>query len=186
MDLVEKYATGEKLNLGCGMKPLPGWLNVDFNASVPADIHFDLRYSWPLGSNQYDSVLASHTLEHFSGEELFHIMYECGRVLKPGGHLIGIVPYATCETFYANPFHKQAWTERTPAQFDRRLYESGGGASSLHADQGIPLQPWDVKCVYLRPSIEWEGVSKEEFRRAARRYLNVVVEMSFVMKLVEE
>jgi len=185
MGIIEQYATGNKLNIGCGTDCRDGWVNVDFHGAVGSDYQFDLRSRWSLFQNStFDTVLASHVLEHFSGPDLFHVMFEAGRVLRPGGRLLGIVPYATSEIFYANPFHKQAWTERTPMQFDRRLYHSGGGPSSLHADQGMKLQPWDVECVYLRPAEGWED--EPDIQAAARKYLNVIDEMHFVMKLVEE
>lgn len=186
MDLVERYSVGKKLNIGCGTIYKEGWVNVDFHRSVKADCFLDIRNRWSLfGTGEFDTVLASHVLEHFEGDDLFHIMYEAGRVLRPGGVLIGVVPYATSETFYANPFHKQPWTERTPYQFDKRLYQAGGGPASLFADQGRKLQPWEVECVYLRADPDWRGVDEDAFRMAARRYLNVVQEMSFVMRRVE-
>ena len=34
---------GLKLNLGCGQKPLPGYMNCDVLPHIPADRHFDLN-----------------------------------------------------------------------------------------------------------------------------------------------
>lgn len=169
------YIGLDRLNIGCGPKPEPGWVNADLYGSP--DVRFDLRRRWPFESASFDTVFSSHTLEHFSGDDLFHIMYESGRVLRQGGHLLALVPYGFSATHFSNPFHKQVWTEHTPHQFDRRLYEGG---ESHGMDQGVKLQHWSVVAVSLRPADEWRDHPQYEFAR--KHYLNVVEDMVFVMR----
>lgn len=75
-----------KLNLGAGSWQLDGWDNVDCE-------EVDLsRYPWPWAKNSYDEIMASHILEHFSRDNAFAFLYECRRILKPGGVLHIAVP----------------------------------------------------------------------------------------------
>ena len=171
-----------RLNIGCGANSEPGWVNVDFNPQGPDVIRHDLRVRpWPFERGTFDTVLASHFLEHFRGDELFHIVAEAAEVLKVGGHLIGIVPYATSSAAYANPFHKQLWDETTAAQLSRRLYEQEGTAGT-GAHQFAPLADWTVRLISLTPEEEWRGKTAEEVTEASRRYLNVIAEMQFVLR----
>lgn len=75
------------LNLGCGTKTHPAFVNVD--ARADRHIHYvrpidDLT---PFASNSVDLVYASHCLEHFGHHHTARILAEWFRVLKPGGIL---------------------------------------------------------------------------------------------------
>jgi SAM-dependent methyltransferase len=177
------YIGETNLNLGCGEDYIEGWENVDFSQKSKADFNFDFRGSpWMMEDDKYDTVLASHVLEHFTQDELFPIMFEIGRVLKPGGNLIGVVPYGMSACHYANPFHRFGWTEETMFQFDRTLYETKGTAST-NASQMIPLQSWAVTHVTLTPFPEWFEKGSEELSFAVKHYTNVIKEMQFVLKV---
>lgn len=79
-----------KLNLGCGHKILPGYVNVDFQnnwAKRKPDVECDIR-KLPYEDGVADEVLAVHVIEHFYLWEVPDILKEWHRVLKPGGKLI--------------------------------------------------------------------------------------------------
>lgn len=170
------------LNIGSGQAPMIGWENVDLNPESPAMHHFDLLSRWPLEDDTYDAVSAIHVLEHFTGEELFGILWEAGRVLKVGGALLVIVPYGLHAYHYCNPFHKQAWTEGTPFQFNRALYEQEN-TQSTGANQGEKMHVWRVSNMTFVPDNEWIDKPSEVIEAAMKRYLNVILEMSFAMVL---
>ncbi len=86
-----------KLNLGCGRRLLPGFLNVDIGGG---DVQADAR-TLPFKTEVMDEVLASHVLEHVA--DLGRVMSEIHRVLKVGGTLRIYVPYGL-QSLY-NPFH---------------------------------------------------------------------------------
>jgi predicted SAM-dependent methyltransferase len=80
------------LNLGCGSRYHPDWINVDI---VPVDRQVrahDLTRGIPLPDDSCDIVYHSHLLEHLRPPDALQFMKECWRVLKPGGILRIAVP----------------------------------------------------------------------------------------------
>lgn len=81
-----------KLNLGCGEKLLPGYVNVDLQrpkSTLPAEAVFlesDIR-KLPYEEGTVDEILASHIIEHFYIWEVPDMLSEWFRILKPGGKL---------------------------------------------------------------------------------------------------
>lgn len=80
------------LNLGCGYRYHPAWINIDFVSTGPGVIAHDLRKGIPYPDNYFDVVYHSHVLEHFPKHEATGFIGECYRVLKPGGILRVAVP----------------------------------------------------------------------------------------------
>lgn len=104
-----------KLNLGCGGRYVPGWVNVDYAigariARTPVVgrlvsgtglfgvkwdaricLH-DLRRRLPWNDGDASVAYASHTLEHLSRSDGVRLLEECHRVLRPGGIVRILVP----------------------------------------------------------------------------------------------
>jgi SAM-dependent methyltransferase len=93
-----------RLNLGCGDKILPGYVNVDVVESrvgKKPDVICDLHQLKPFPDNHADEVMAIHVVEHFWRWEVEAILREWVRVLKPGGKMILECPnlVSACEEF---------------------------------------------------------------------------------------
>ncbi|HUG10155.1 MAG TPA: methyltransferase domain-containing protein [Opitutaceae bacterium] len=85
---------GLKIQLGCGARPLQGWVNCDYcrNRFSQPDLCFDLRNRFPFADGSAAIVHSEHVLEHiaYPGDSL-HVLAESMRVLEPGGVLsIGV------------------------------------------------------------------------------------------------
>lgn len=79
-----------RLNLGCGDKLLPGYVNVDFAASrkgCAPDLLADLR-ALPFGGDHADEILAVHVIEHFYPWEAEALLRHWRDILRPGGRLV--------------------------------------------------------------------------------------------------
>lgn len=91
-ECLEDPGDGVRVQLGCGHKPWPGWINVDGDrAGDCADVVADLR-ALPFETGTVDTAVAIHVLEHFYEWEAVDVLKEWRRVLKPGGQLIVELP----------------------------------------------------------------------------------------------
>ena len=72
-----------RLNLGCGQKRWPGFVNVDIDQG---DAHCDI--SQPLPFSDVDEIHAIHVIEHFWRWTVPEILANWIGVLKPGGMLV--------------------------------------------------------------------------------------------------
>jgi len=80
------------LNLGCGGRFHPDWINIDIAPEVPEIIQHDLSRGIPLPDASCDVVYHAAVLEHLRLADAVAFMAECHRVLKPGGILRVGVP----------------------------------------------------------------------------------------------
>lgn len=87
-----KYDSMRYLNLGCGTRFHPDWINVDITPSSPDVISCDLKRGIPYSGSTFDVVYHSHLLEHLSKQEAPKFIKECYRVLKPHGIIRVVVP----------------------------------------------------------------------------------------------
>lgn len=97
-----------RLNLGCGDKILPGFVNVDIvamRAGARPDVICDLHDLAPFADASADEVMAIHVVEHFWRWDVEAVLREWIRVLKPGGRLVVECPNlaSAAREFLANP-----------------------------------------------------------------------------------
>jgi predicted SAM-dependent methyltransferase len=80
------------LNLGCGERIHPDWVNLDLHPIVPGVQEWDLKADLPFPDESFDVVYHSHVLEHFSKADGLRLLERCKRVLRPGGTIRVVVP----------------------------------------------------------------------------------------------
>ncbi len=110
------YVRGRCLDIGCGAEKVwPHFVGVDsfkdvhlFGTLVKADINSDAEDLSVFGSEQFDCVFSSHTLEHI--EDHRAALREWWRLVRPGGTLILYLPhrdlYPRIGQPGSNPDHK--------------------------------------------------------------------------------
>jgi SAM-dependent methyltransferase len=94
-----------KLNLGCGRDYRPGWINVDFNPGVRADLYCTFTDGLPLADNCVDLVLLDNVLEHVPRERYFVFLEDLHRVCRPGATIQIYVPHASGMWALKHPTH---------------------------------------------------------------------------------
>lgn len=178
---------GVRLNLGCGRNIVPGWINIDRAPGPGVDVVTDLERGelWTtLGTrapaNSVDTILACHVLEHI--HYLIPLLRECHRVLRPGGHLVVLVPHLGSDDAWEDPTHVRAFSERSWIYFQQATYEQAGRASAYASGVDFTFEP---VLVYLVPTDEWRERSVEDLTEAVTRYRNVVREIHFVLQKQE-
>ena len=81
----------DKLEIGSGNKPTPGYLHFDIRGDVNADVVGDAT-SLPFEENRFDEVFTRFFLEHLPRAQARIALKEMYRVLKKDGRLEIIVP----------------------------------------------------------------------------------------------
>jgi SAM-dependent methyltransferase len=80
-----------KLNVGCGKDYKAGWVNLDFNREVRADMYHDLEKKLPFHDNTFDVILVDNVLEHV--KNIFPLIDELWRIAKPNATIKIYVPH---------------------------------------------------------------------------------------------
>lgn len=93
-----------KLNVGSGSDYKQGWMNLDFDGHVKADIYHNLNvYPYPFSDNSFDFILCSHILEHLIDPYAF--VMEMHRILKPGGEIVFKLPVSSFSYTHLRGIH---------------------------------------------------------------------------------
>jgi len=126
------------LHLGCGLKYLPGFVNLEGNVFRKSDMWLDLRNGLPFRSDSVTSIYASHVFEHFYPDELQRLLRECYRILWPGGGLRVVVPDMSGAVRAYLEGEREYFTD-----FPRPLRSLGGKLSNLLFCEGGHRQAFD-------------------------------------------
>lgn len=92
IDAKQQSNTAVFVNLGCGSRWHPDWINIDFHSDNTSVFQHNLREGLPLPDASVDCIYASHCLEHFAPHDAKQFLCECIRVLKLSGLLRIVVP----------------------------------------------------------------------------------------------
>lgn len=75
------------INLGCGFRPMTGWINVDRARSPEVQVVWDITHGLPFPDSSCSAIFSEHLIEHAPKEDAARLLNECYRVLKTGGVL---------------------------------------------------------------------------------------------------
>lgn len=102
-----------KLNLGCGEKHKPGFINAD--RIEPADILLDLGKKLPFRDQAFSRIEADNVLEHLDNNQFLTAMNEIHRLLRADGVFWLRVPNAVGwpEGAMGDPTHKRFFVPRS-------------------------------------------------------------------------
>lgn len=101
----ERAGVPRVLNLGCGLKPVAGAVNVDVTERVAPDVLCDLnRRPWPFPDGHFDEVLAYDVVEHLA--DVMSTFEEIHRVARAGALVRVTVPHFSSGNAYTDPTHR--------------------------------------------------------------------------------
>jgi len=72
-----------KLNLGCGLTYKKGFVNLDINKNIKADIYHDMNNKLPFNDHTFDYILADNCLNY--SRDIITTLRDLYRITKPNG-----------------------------------------------------------------------------------------------------
>lgn len=132
-----------RLNLGSGLRPVEGFVNIDSNPALKPDLVRDLCRGLPYSDGTVDEIQGMDVLEHLPGPaDLIFVLNECHRVLHSGGRAIFCVP--NCLSFqhsdwaFGDPTHRIFFCVHT---WD---YWQAGHEQHEFNGSGYGILPWTI------------------------------------------
>lgn len=174
------YLGPNRLNIGCAGNKMEGWVNLDKDPRTGADIVADLATISPIPTG-FDTILASHVLEHVDRADIFRIFNNLWHMLKPGGFLICVTPYGSSDDAWDNPHHRLFFTEDTYMYFCKRLYELGGAGHKAY--EGEEYSDWFIIQQSLIPYPEFAKDPGLDWKKKHLR--NIIRELHVVLQAVK-
>jgi len=199
-DNFKKDGQGKKLNMGCGGKPEPGFINVDLFPGIGIDEVFELD-DIPYKSSTISTINSEHSLEHVGFERVRKVLQEWNRVLMPGGELLLKIPdlELCCQEYLRAPFKNKWWYKATiygiqtsqsgepdEAQYHRSgfskeeiqivLSDCGFITESIHNYDGWGTPSIAIKAIKPRPSnirVGWICQDNSVAAQSRIRVLNI-------------
>lgn len=166
-----------RLNIGCGLDKLPGYVNVDLYGEV--DQRVDLsQYPWPWADKSADEIVAKHVIEHIPGD-WWPFLEECARVLKPGGALYISCPHESSSTALTYRDHHHVFA---PNSFHGTVGATHGtSAWAMETMNTVPLKLTTYRMV---PFKQYNWMTRWPFNRlllfCSRHLRNFIHEQIFV------
>ncbi len=168
-----------RLNLGCGRKPMEGWVNLDSRPLPGVDVIADLdacaSTPLPFADGTFEAFHASHLLEHLNHPLPF--MQEVHRIAKPDAVFEIRVPYGSSDEADIDPTHVRRYFVRSFAYFSQPRYRD--------FDYGYGGD-WEPEQVQLLVDGErFAGLSDAEIWEEVNARRNVVAEMRAFLRAVK-
>jgi len=112
-----------RANLGCGHDYRDGWLNVDVDRGVEADVYHDLddmpwAFDGPVPDGHFDRVVLDNVLEHLADQ--YATIRELARVTAAGGTVTVAGPHHNSRGAWVDPTHTRPFH---PETFDHPLVD---------------------------------------------------------------
>ena len=105
MSLTSDVGARSVLNLGSGLKPMAGAVNLDVAATTRPDVVHNLNVvPWPFGPNTFDEVHANDVIEHL--DDTLVAMEEIHRISRPGAVVHITVPHFSSANAFTDPTHQ--------------------------------------------------------------------------------
>ena len=184
-----------KLNIGCGLNKVQGFINIDKYAESRPDQVMDAEMTpWPFESNQIEEVLFNHSLEHMGADtEIFlNLMKELYRVCQPGAKIQINVPHPRHDNYLGDPTHVRIISPQVLSLFSKKL-------NLQLAKEGVPNTPLgiyldiDFEIKHVKQMLEEEYLMLFQQKKISERELvkmisernNIVTEYQITLEVIK-
>ena len=151
------------VNLGCGHRPLQGWINVDQARGPDVQVVWDLRRGLPFQDESCSAIFCEHVIEHVPRDAAGRLLTECLRVLAKGGVLRLSTPdaglylraYASDDDFLRHP------------SFELPIETPMDRVNQMMREYGQHLWSYDAPALMLLlKQVGFSEVGQQEFGRS--------------------
>jgi SAM-dependent methyltransferase len=172
------------LDVGCGIRKIPGAIGIDRNPATKADVLCDLdRFPYPFRDSSFDRLEAIHVIEHVS--DVIRTMEEFHRLVRPQGRIRLETPHYTDFSSFCDPTHRSHLNS-----FSFRYFGENHGGFGYYSTARLKEVKVRVKLLRLWKLLGFEFLVNRfpRYRRFWEYYLCYVVRgkvMEFEFEVVK-
>ncbi len=183
-----------KLNLGCGEKRFPGFINVD-KFGTPDVKHNLESFPWPWKNNSVSEIRLIHVLEHLGRETetYFGIFKEMYRICKNGTKIYIVVPHFRHQFFYDDPTHVRVVTPLGLQLFSKRLNKLWIEKKAANSPLGLYLDiNFELRQTIIKPSEDWfrlypdKNVDLKLLQQKSAIYNNLIEQYEMLLEVIKD
>lgn len=193
IDMPDEDRVPKRLNLGCGLKKIDGFVNVDISPTVKPDKIVDLNsFPWPFEDNEFDHIVAKDILEHLgdTSSDFIKAMKEMYRISHNGAIWEVQSPHWRSDTALDDPDHKRVITMGMFNMFNKRMLleklQTEGTESATAFEQDVDIEICDMQFDYTKPWAERlrsREIGQEELNYALNHFNNVAVSTKYLIQV---
>ncbi len=184
-----------RLNLGCGVNKLDGYINVDkFDYGKP-DIVMDLEQTpWHFPDDSVQEIVLHHTLEHLGkdAQTFFEIIKEIYRVCQNGALIEISVPHPRHDHFINDPTHVRIITPALMGLFSKKnclKWQKMGAPNSplaLYLDVDFHIESFtiNIEKKYLE-QVSLGKLSEDDLMQMIDTFNNIATSYKIIMRPVK-
>jgi len=183
----------KRLNMGCGLKKIEGFVNADISPNVKPDQIVDFnKFPWPFADNEFDHIVAKDILEHLgdTSSDFIKAIKEMYRISHNGAIWEVQSPHWRCDTALDDPDHKRLITMGMFNMFNKRMLleklRNGQSDSALAFDHDVDVEIADMQFDYTPPweeKIRKREIGQEELNYALNHFNNVALSTKYLIQV---
>jgi hypothetical protein len=183
----------KRLNMGCGLKKIEGFVNADVSLHVKPDQVVDFNtFPWPFEDNEFDHIVAKDILEHLgdTSKDFIKVIKEMYRISHNGAIWEVQSPHWRCDTAIDDPDHKRLITMGMFNLFNKRLIieklRAHGSDSPLAFEHDVDIEICDMQFDYTPPwaeRLQKREITQEEITYALNHFNNVALSTKYLIQV---
>jgi predicted SAM-dependent methyltransferase len=193
IDQPDEDRVPKRLNMGCGLKKIDGFVNADVSPNVKPDQVVDFNtFPWPFADNEFDHIVAKDILEHLgdTSKDFIKVIKEMYRISHNGAIWEVESPHWRCDTAIDDPDHKRLITMGMFNLFNKNMLlkklEEEGSDSALAFEHDVDIEICDMQFEYTGPwqeRLRKREISEEELTYALNHFNNVALSVKYLIQI---